>query len=226
MSDRHSHFVRDRRLKSSAGKRERERRHEEVEMGKKSPFEIGKKVSILLLTDGRQRPPARNWTQSAAVDTALKRKFLQHKRGATIPVFLQEGEREMRSHGNSSSPSLPLAGKQVSCPSLVLLVSALRARSRALLAKRISDRGRRRSFISKFPEWSSIFLSLLAWEPRSWHNNPCRDNGDNFSEQIPSPRLKRTSSGRKRVSVRGARWRRRREVPALEAGSSEVQRGK
>lgn len=64
MSDRHSHFVRDRRLKSSAGKRERERRHEEVEMGKKSPFEIGKKVSILLLTDGRQRPPARNWTQS------------------------------------------------------------------------------------------------------------------------------------------------------------------
>ena len=137
-----------------------------------------------------------------------------------------EGGREMRSHGNSSSPSFPLAGKQVSCPSLVLLVSALRARSRALLAKRISDRGRRRSFISKFPEWSSIFLSLLAWEPRSWHNNPCRDNGDNFSEQIPSPRLKRTSSGRKRVSVRGARWRRRREVPALEAGSSEVQRGK
>ena len=33
--------------------------------------------------------------------TALKRKLLQHKRGATIPVFLQEGEREMRSHGNT-----------------------------------------------------------------------------------------------------------------------------
>ena len=38
----------------------------------------------------------------------------------TIPVFLQEGEREIRSHGNSSSPSLRPAGKQVSCPSLVL----------------------------------------------------------------------------------------------------------
>ena len=49
----------------------------------------------------------------------------QNKRGTTIPVFLQEGEKDMRSHGNSLSPSLPLAGKQVSCPSLLLLVSAL-----------------------------------------------------------------------------------------------------
>ena len=56
----------------------------------------------------------------AALETGLRGRDEQKKRGTTIPVFLQEGEREMRSHGNSSSPSLPLAGKQVSCPSLVL----------------------------------------------------------------------------------------------------------